>query len=188
MSNTDVRTNHRVACSMGLAKEIKLAEHNNRQKLYPYVVIDRTNHARVSGIQVYTDIISKHKEAIFNNKPMKVIPGKEFNKKFEINDGFAKKRDNIEYTINDLNSSLDSQDSSDSYEPNSDLELPPDSSDDEFDEDSALEIDERNEVNSLTSGSHDSDEASDDEEQNTYDSEESSQGSDDEESDSQESD
>ena len=38
--------------AIGLDREIKLAEKMNKSKLYPY--IDRTNQARVNGVQVYT--------------------------------------------------------------------------------------------------------------------------------------
>ena len=81
MSNTDVRTNHRVGFSMGLDKEIKLAEKVNKSKLYPYIVIDRTNQARVNGVQVYTDILSKQKEVIMNESVFSVVPAVEFKRK-----------------------------------------------------------------------------------------------------------
>ena len=98
MSNTDVRTNHRVGFSMGLDKEIKLAEKVNKSKLYPYIVIDRTNQARVNGVQVYTDILSKHKEVIMNESVFSVVPAAEFKRKHELtSDGFAKKRAKMDY-------------------------------------------------------------------------------------------
>ena len=84
MSNADVRTNHRVGFAMGLDKEIKLAEKINRSKLYPYIVIDRTNQARVNGIQVYTDILSKHKEVILNGNVFTVVPADEFKSEHEL--------------------------------------------------------------------------------------------------------
>ena len=86
MSNTDIRTNHRVGFQMGLDKEIKLAEKLNKQKLYPYIVIDRTNQARVNGVQVYTDILSKHKEVILNSMLGVWISKTNFCNKFEIVD------------------------------------------------------------------------------------------------------
>ena len=98
MSNTDVRTNHRVGFSMGLDKQIKLAEKINQQKLYPYIVIDRTNNARVNGLQVYTDILSKHKEVIVKDNVYTVISAPEFKRKHDLSeDGFARKKPKMEH-------------------------------------------------------------------------------------------
>ena len=116
MSNTDVRTNHRVGFSMGLDKEIKLAEKINKTKLYPYIVIDRTNQARVNGVQVYTDILSKHKEVILNGNVFTVVPAAEFKRKHELtSDGFARKRAKMDF-LDMLDDSL-SDDSDSLFDP-----------------------------------------------------------------------
>ena len=115
MSNTDIRTNHRVGFQMGLDKEIKLAERLNKQKLYPYIVIDRTNQARVNGVQVYTDILSKHKEIILKGNVFTVVPAVEFKRKHEFSsDGFARKKSKMDYL--DLLDSM-SDDSDSSFDP-----------------------------------------------------------------------
>ena len=126
MSNTDIRTNHRVGFQMGLDKEIKLAEKLNKQKLYPYIVIDRTNQARVSGVQVYTDILSKHKEIILKGNVFTVVPAVEFKRKHEFSsDGFARKKSKMEhldlledYMSGDSDSLFDPSQYSDSSEDN----------------------------------------------------------------------
>ena len=111
MSNTDVRTNHRVGFSMGLDKEIKLAEKVNKSKLYPYIVIDRTNQARVNGVQVYTDILSKRKEVIMNESVFSVVPAAEFKRKHELtSDGFAKKKAKMDF-LDMLDDTSDDDDS-----------------------------------------------------------------------------
>ena len=116
MSNTDVRTNHRVGFSMGLDKEIKLAEKINKTKLYPYIVIDRTNQARVNGVQVYTDILSKHKEVILNGNVFTIVPAAEFKRKHELtSDGFARKRAKMDF-LDMLDDSL-SDDSDSLFDP-----------------------------------------------------------------------
>ena len=69
MNNADERPNMRVAFSMNLAPEIRKAGTVNKHKLYPYIVIDRTNIARVNGVQIYTDIFSKYKQVIVNSMP-----------------------------------------------------------------------------------------------------------------------
>ena len=116
MSNTDIRTNHRVGFQMGLDKEIKLAEKLNKQKLYPYIVIDRTNQARVNGVQVYTDILSKHKEIILKGNAFTVVPAVEFKRKHELSsDGFARKKSKIDH-FDLLEDSL-SDDSDSSFNP-----------------------------------------------------------------------
>ena len=116
MSNTDIRTNHRVGFQMGLDKEIKLAEKLNKQKLYPYIVIDRTNQARVNGIQVYTDILSKHKEIILKGNVFTVVPAVDFKRKHELSsDGFARKKLKMDH-LDILEDSM-SDDSDSSFAP-----------------------------------------------------------------------
>ena len=86
MSNVDVRTNSRVAAIMGLTDEIKLADDMNRDNLYPYVFLDRTNKARVNGLQVYTDIFSRFKAVIYNRMKSYIISEADFKCHFKIRD------------------------------------------------------------------------------------------------------
>ena len=86
MRNADERTNERVGFSMKLTDEIKIANEINKNKLYPYIFIDRTNEARVSGVQVFTDIFSKHKQVIHKCTEGYLIPAEEFEEKCEIID------------------------------------------------------------------------------------------------------
>ena len=93
MSNADVRTNMRVAFSMGLDKEIRAAIKANEKKLYPYIVIDRTNQARVNGIQVYIDILDKFMKVIIDGNVKVLVPNKEFKENWElVADGYAKSK------------------------------------------------------------------------------------------------
>ena len=97
MSNADARTNMRVAFSMGLDKDIRVAIKENEKKLYPYIVIDRTNYARVNGLQVYIDIFDKYRKVILNGMVQVLVPEKEFTKSWEYtNDGFAKSKPQVE--------------------------------------------------------------------------------------------
>ena len=86
MNNADERTNIRVAFTMNLAPEIRKAIEVNKQKLYPYIFIDRTNIARVNGVQIYTDIFSKYKQVIVNSMPSYLISEADFKSKFQILD------------------------------------------------------------------------------------------------------
>ena len=86
MNNADERTNIRVAFTMNLAPEIRKAIEVNKQKLYPYIFIDRTNIARVNGVQIYTDIFSKYKQVIVNSMPSYLISESDFKSKFQILD------------------------------------------------------------------------------------------------------
>jgi len=52
---------------MNLDKEFKLAEKLTCSELYPYYVFDKTNYARVSGLQLYIDIFSKPSESCYEN-------------------------------------------------------------------------------------------------------------------------
>ena len=91
MRNADERTNERVGYSMKLSKEIKIANQINQKNLYPYIFIDRTNEARVSGAQVYTDIFSNEKQVIYKKALCYLIPADDFEEKFEILDTVSAK-------------------------------------------------------------------------------------------------
>ena len=91
MSNADARTNMRVAFSMGLDKDVRAAIKANEKKLYPYIVIDRTNYARVNGLQVYIDILDKFMKVIIDGVIKVLVPEKEFNENWELtSDGYGK--------------------------------------------------------------------------------------------------
>ena len=91
MRNADERTNERVGYSMKLSDEIKTANQINQKNLYPYIFIDRTNEARVSGVQVYTNIFSKNKQVVYKNTESYLIPSDEFEAKCEILDSVSAK-------------------------------------------------------------------------------------------------
>ena len=91
MRNADERTNVRVGHSMNLTEEIKTANQINQTKLYPYIVIDRTNEARVSGVQVYTDLFSRDKQVIYKKSVCYMIPDDDFKEKFDILDSTTAK-------------------------------------------------------------------------------------------------
>ena len=86
MTNSDARINGRVGHTMLLKNQIDIAERANSQKLYPYIFIDRTNQARVSGLQVYTHIFGPHKRVIYNFMDCVVCSVTEFKTAFEIID------------------------------------------------------------------------------------------------------
>ena len=86
MNNVDVRTNKRVACTMGLVTEFKMADEWNKNTLYPYVFIDRTNEARVQNLQVYTDIFSRYRRVIYNRMKCYVVPEADFKAQFKVVD------------------------------------------------------------------------------------------------------
>ena len=82
MNNADERTNIRVANMMNCKDSIKKALEVNRQKLYPYVVLDKTNQARVTGIQVYTDLFSKFQQVVVNSMVSYLISESDFKAHF----------------------------------------------------------------------------------------------------------
>ena len=86
MNNADRRINYRAADTLGLKHDYLVAEKANKSKLYPHIFIDQTNEARVTGLQVYTDILSKHKEVILNSMLGVWISKTNFCNKFEIVD------------------------------------------------------------------------------------------------------
>ena len=84
MTNVDVRTNSRVGNIMGLTHEFKLADQMNSSTMYPYIFVDRTNSARVSKLQVYTDIFSYHKKVIFQQMKSYIISESDFKAHFNV--------------------------------------------------------------------------------------------------------
>ena len=98
LNNSDARINLRVGHTMLLKREIEIAEKENSQKLYPYIFIDRTNQARVTGLQVYTEIFGPYKRAVYKFMICVILSEKDFCTQFKILDntsavqnGFDKK-------------------------------------------------------------------------------------------------
>ena len=92
MRNADERTNIRVGHSMNLTEEIKIANQINKKKLYPYIFIDRTNAARVSGVQIITDLFSQCKQVVCQKSIQYLIPDDLFQSKVQIIDSTYAKR------------------------------------------------------------------------------------------------
>ena len=86
MNNADCRINDRASNRLGLRKEFQVASNYNKSELYPYVFIDQTNQARVTGLQVFIDILSKHKKAIVNSMIYYLVSERDFNLNCEIID------------------------------------------------------------------------------------------------------
>ena len=86
MNNADSRINMRAANTLGLKNDFILAQKANKSKLYPYVFIDQTNKARVNGLQIYIDILSKHKEVIYNSMLGYWISNSDFKSNFHLID------------------------------------------------------------------------------------------------------
>ena len=86
MNNADERTNMRVANIMNLRKSVQKAIDVNSEKLYPYIFIDKTNQARVSGVQIYTDLFSRFKQIIFKSMLSYIISEADFRSSFQIID------------------------------------------------------------------------------------------------------
>ena len=86
MNNADERTNMRVANIMNMKSAIKKAIDVNSEKLYPYIFVDKTNKARVTGIQIYTDLFSRYKQIIFQSMVSYIISEADFKSNFKIVD------------------------------------------------------------------------------------------------------
>ena len=98
MRNADARTNLNVANSMQLKPEITKAIDENKTKLYPYIFIDRTNQARVNGLQIYIDILSQRFEVIIGRMKYFLISEADFNSSFTKSDkniAYANKKASI---------------------------------------------------------------------------------------------
>ena len=86
MRNADERINLRAADSMNLKKEVLKANECNESEMYPYMFIDRSNHARVTGIKVYIDLFSKFMKVIMGQKLKALVDWKEFTDRFRLID------------------------------------------------------------------------------------------------------
>ena len=86
MNNVDERTNLRVSDSMNLRKEVQLAIKENQTELYPYIFIDRTNYARVTGLQIYIDIFSRYQKAIHKLMLVYLVSESDFKANFDLLD------------------------------------------------------------------------------------------------------
>ena len=86
MNNADERTNLRVADSMNLRKEVNLAIKENQSELYPYIFIDRTNYARVNGLQIFIDIFSRYQRAIHKLMLVYLVSEADFKSNFNLLD------------------------------------------------------------------------------------------------------
>ena len=56
----------------------------NKEKLYPYIFIDRTNKARVNNLQIFTDIFAKHLEVIIGRMKYYLITEADFVSSYKI--------------------------------------------------------------------------------------------------------
>ena len=62
---------------------IKKALEINNRKLYPYIFLDKTNQARVSGIQVYTELFGKYRQVVVNSMIFYLISEPDFKANFD---------------------------------------------------------------------------------------------------------
>lgn len=95
MNNADARTNINVAHSMQLKPEITRAIEENKTKLYPYIFLDKTNQARVNGLQVYTNIFGRYREVICGSMKFYLLSESDFKSNFcKLTETTAKRNEN----------------------------------------------------------------------------------------------
>ena len=86
MNNADCRINDRAANRLGLKTKYLVAAKYNQSELYPYVFIDQTNMARNTRLQVFIDILSKHKKVIVNSMIYYLVSERDFKSNCEVID------------------------------------------------------------------------------------------------------
>ena len=74
MTNCDAKLNARIANTFNLREEILKAFSVQNDKLYPYVLIDMTNKARVNGLKIYLDYFSKYKIVLVDLMKYYLVP------------------------------------------------------------------------------------------------------------------
>ena len=114
LNNADERTNLRVSDSMNLRKEVNLAIKENQSDLYPYIFIDRTNYARVNGLQIYIDIFSRYQKAIHKLMLVYLVSEADFKSNFNLLDNHTaiKNENKIERVSTDKESTNERESSS----------------------------------------------------------------------------
>ena len=91
MRNADEHANLRAARTMNLANEFKIAVDATSKELFPYYLIDKTNYARVTGIQIYIDIFSKFPRVVMQSGLFYLISSNDFKQNFvEVDNQIAK--------------------------------------------------------------------------------------------------
>ena len=86
MRNADERINLRAADSMNLKQEVLKANEYNENEMYPYMFIDRSNHARVTGIKLYIDLFSKYLKVVMKSGLKYIIDASDFQARFKLID------------------------------------------------------------------------------------------------------
>ena len=86
MRNADELANGRAARTMNLQKQYQLCQTINSNQLWPYCFIDKTNFARVNGIQIYIDIFSKYPKVVMKSGLYYLISENDFKKSFKLID------------------------------------------------------------------------------------------------------
>ena len=89
MRNADELTNMRVARSLNLKNEIKLADQLTQNELFPYIFINKSNQARVNGLQVCIDLFSRYRKFIMKSDVYYLLNERDFKNFFTIIDDTA---------------------------------------------------------------------------------------------------
>ena len=82
LRNADELSNLRVLRSMNLKAEFHIALQETKNLLYPYILINRTNQARVSPFQIYIDIFSSYRKVVMPTGLYYLISARDFNLNF----------------------------------------------------------------------------------------------------------
>ena len=86
MRNSDSAITKRIGRSLGHLQNITTCVRLNSEKLYPYIVIDKTNQARIHKLEVFLDIFSKIKNVVKNSMKYYLIEEKDFLATFKLKD------------------------------------------------------------------------------------------------------
>ena len=83
MRNADELTNMRVARSLNLKDEVKLADELTQNELFPYIFINKSNQARVNGLQVCVDLFSRYRKFIMKSGVYYLLNERDFKTYFK---------------------------------------------------------------------------------------------------------
>ena len=99
LRNADELSNLRVAKSMNLKHEFQIALEETKSLIYPYILINRTNQARTSQIQIFIDIFSRYRKVVMRTGIFYLISARDFNANYrQIDEVTAIKKDKEQKT------------------------------------------------------------------------------------------
>ena len=96
MNNCDQKLNGRIGATFNMKKDFEKAFELQSDNLYPFIFLDMTNRARVTGIKLYLDIFSEYSKVLVNLMQYYLVPIQDVTEKQKNNRTTEKRTARIE--------------------------------------------------------------------------------------------